>query len=467
MRRSLLGAGLLAGVALLGGCASILEDSGVAAVQEDVSRRVGKPAPRIRSEEDAASARSRTRALLARPLDLDAAVEVALLNNRGLQAAYDELGLSAAAMTRALTPPNPGLSYSRLRRGGIVEIERGYAFDLLGLLTLPVTAAIEERRWEQAKLRTAEAVVRTASDTRRAWYEAVAAGQVLTYMRQVQDSADAAAELARRLGHTGAFGRLEQARHILFKAEAAAGLARSQIAATAARERLTRLLGLWGEEASFRLPDRLPELPEYIPDRREIEATAIAGRADIRLAKLEVEGLARSYGLTQATRFINVLEGSWMVNSETGEPRQRGWEVSLSIPLFDFGTTRAAEAENTYRAAANRLAELAVDARSETREAWEAYRIGHDLARHYLSTIVPARQAISEENLLRYNGMLVDPFELLSDARDQIAGVIAAIQAQRDFWLAGAELETVMTSGSPRALRAAADAVPSRAGAAH
>ncbi|MCC7274581.1 MAG: TolC family protein, partial [Alphaproteobacteria bacterium] len=213
----------------------------------------------------------------------------------------------------------------------------------------------------------------------------------------------------------------------------------------------------------------LPELPPDPPDRRDIEATAIAERADIRMARMEVEGLARSYGLTRATRFVNVLEGSWLSKSETGEPGQRGWEVELSIPIFDFGTTRVAEAENVYRAAANRLAELAVNARSEVREAYEAWRLNHDLAGHYLRVVVPARQAISEETLLRYNGMLVGPFELLADARDQIAAVIAAIQAQRDFWLADADLETALTSGSPRGLGEAASVVPAaaRAGAAH
>ena len=58
--------------------------------------------------------------------------------------------------------------------------------------------------------------------------------------------------------------------------------------------------------------------------------------------------------------------------------------------------------------------------------------------------MVPLRKRISEENLLRYNGMLIGVFELLADAREQVSGVITAIEAQRDFWLADAALSSTL-----------------------
>jgi outer membrane protein TolC len=166
------------------------------------------------------------------------------------------------------------------------------------------------------------------------------------------------------------------------------------------------------------------------------------------MARIEVEGLARSYGLTQATRFVNVLEGSYLNTTATGEPKKTGYEIDLSIPIFDFGTTRVAEAENVYLQAANRLAELAVNARSEVREQYDFHRINHELATHYLATVVPMRKAISEENILRYNGMLISTFELLADTREQIAAVVAAIEAQRDFWVSDADLQTALLGGT-------------------
>ena len=94
---------------------------------------------------------------------------------------------------------------------------------------------------------------------------------------------------------------------------------------------------------------------------------------------------------------------------------------------------------------------MAVNARSEVRESYSAYRTTYDLAKHYRDEVVPLRQRISEENLLRYNGMLIGVFELLADAREQVAGVTGSIQALRDFWIADTNLQTALTTGSPGA----------------
>ena len=96
-------------------------------------------------------------------------------------------------------------------------------------------------------------------------------------------------------------------------------------------------------------------------------------------------------------------------------------------------------------------AEVAVNARSEVREAYSAYRTSYDLAKHYRDEVVPLRKRISEENLLRYNGMLISVFELLTDAREQVAGVTGYIQALRDFWVADTNLQTALTGRSPGA----------------
>jgi outer membrane protein TolC len=99
--------------------------------------------------------------------------------------------------------------------------------------------------------------------------------------------------------------------------------------------------------------------------------------------------------------------------------------------------------------AVHRAADTATRARSEVREAYATYRTAFDIARQYRDDLVPLRKQISEELLLRYNGMLVSVFELLADARQQIATVSGAIDAKRDFFLAEANLELALTGKSP------------------
>jgi len=253
----------------------------------------------------------------------------------------------------------------------------------------------------------------------------------------------------------GNWGKLEQAREESFYADAIAQVARARQTAVTEREKLIRLLGLSGADTEFKLPERLADLPNSIAEGTGIEARALADRLDVQAAKKDVESLAASLGLTKTTRFINVLEAGYKTKSETGLPLKRGYEVSVELPLFDWTGAKVARAEHVYMQGVNRAAEVAIDARSEVREAYSAYRTAYDLARQYRDRVLPLRKQIADENQLRYNGMLISVFELLADAREQVAGVNASIEALRDFWLAETDLHLAMTGSSSAFQRAA------------
>jgi outer membrane protein TolC len=463
---------LAAGAAvLLAGCASFSPDGGFGAVEQATRPHLAQELRWARSDADRAAIDRRVDELLAQPLAMDDAVQLALLNNRGLQAAFFELGISEADLVQAGRLPNPGFSVGRLRRGDEIEWERGLHFDLARLLALPLLRQIETRRYAQVQGAAALNVLTLAAQTRKAWVQAVAAEESVRYSVQVMQAAEASAELARRMLQAGNFNKLQQAREQSFYADAALNLARAQQARHATRERLTRLLGLWGTQTAFVLPGRLPDLPDAPRELPDIERIALAQRLDVQGARLATEQTARNLGLTRTTRFVNVLEAGYMRNSSNEAPVQRGWELSFELPLFDWGTARVARAESIYRQSLERAAETAINARSEVREAYGAYRTGWDIAKHHRDEIVPLRQRIAEENVLRYNGMLIGVFELLADARAQIASVNGAIDALRDFWLAQADLDMALVGrpgpAAAAALSATATAPAEPGGAGH
>lgn len=430
--------------AVFAGCASFSTDGGFASVEQTAQSRLGKELRWARSPADQEAIDKRVAELLAKPLTVDDAVQVALLNNRGLQASFQELGINEAELVQAGRLPNPGFSFGRTTRGDEIEIERGLHFNLARLLALPLTGPMEKRRFEQTQSLVAMNVLSLAADTRKAYVNALAAQESLRYMQQVKQAAEASAELARRMEQVGNFNKLQRAREQGFYADAALNLARAEQAQRASRERLTRLLGVWGEQAQFTLPERLPDLPAQPLDLPDIERVALAQRLDVQGARLAAEQTARNLGLTRRTRFINVLELGLVRNSSNEAPTQRGWELSFELPLFDWSGARVARSEAVYMQSVHRAAEAAINARSEVREAYGAYRTAYDIARHHLDEIVPLRQRIAEENVLRYNGMLIGVFELLADARAQIASVNAAIEAKRDFWVAQADLDMAL-----------------------
>jgi outer membrane protein TolC len=272
----------------------------------------------------------------------------------------------------------------------------------------------------------------------------VAAQQSAIYMEQVKDAAEASSELARRMAAAGNWSKLQQAREQAFYADAVAQLARARQASSAEREKLTRLLGLVDPNA-FQLPERLPDLPAAPRQFGDAETQAMANRLDILMAQKDLAGLSASLGLTRATRFVNLLDLGYRRDSGGS-----GYEIELQIPLFDWGGARVAKAEAIYMQAVHRAAGAAVDARSQVRETYAAYRGAYDIARHYRDEIVPLKKRISDEQLLRYNGMLISVFELLADAREQVTSVNAAIEAQRDYWIADAALQAALTgNGAP------------------
>lgn len=440
---------------LLGGCASLSGDGGFGAAAGVSEQRTGMSASvagRLpRNDDDARALGAVIDKKLAQPLAVDEAVHIALLNNRGLQASYWSLGIAEADLVQAGRLQNPVFDFKRSHGGGDVSIERTLTFNLLSLITAPLAGRIEGRRFEQTRLLVSNEALKVAADTRRAWVEAIAADQSADYAQQVQASAQASAELAERMRKAGNWSAMDVAREQAFHAQTVADVSAARKAAVAAREKLTRLMSLQGAQTAYKLPEHLPELPE-LPEAPEqlldIEQIAVNERLDIQAAKLDTAHTASTLGLSKTTRFINVLDLGVVRNSEGGTSA-RGYELSLEIPLFDWGSTRVARAEATYMQSVNLLAQAVVNARSEARESYADYRASYELARHYRDQVVPLRKKLADETLLRYNGMLMSVFELLADAREQSIAVNGYIGALKDYWLAQANLEAALGGRLP------------------
>jgi outer membrane protein TolC len=443
---------LLALAALgLSGCATFSPDSGMTAVSDLTSQTINKDVAFVRTPEGADAVNDSVRRLLSRTLSAEAAVQIALLNNKGLQAAYNELALAETDLVQESLPPNPVFSVSRIAGDGASEVERQVVGDILALTTLPFRSDIARDRFRQAQLRAALATLRLAADVRRTYIRAVAANEIVVLLTDAKSTAESAAQLAVKLGETGSINKLDQAREQVFYAETTADLATARQSATSARERLARLMGLWDGGLDFRLPNQLPPLPRRPLALPSIEVDAVSHRIDLQIARLELMALAKSLRLTEATRFVTLLDLAG-ISRRTQDPegapfRERGFGVQLQIPIFDGGEARVRQTTETYNLAFNRLTERAVNVRSGARDAYRVYRSTYDIASHYQREILPLRKIITEEMQLRFSSMQVDIFALLTEARQRLASLRGAIDAKQKFFLAQAELQTAVNGG--------------------
>ena len=462
---------LMISAATLQGCVSSqtvlqfsIPEAGFETVETGTRDAADKKSVWVQSREEADKIAGQVAAMVkGKTIDADTAVQVALLNNKGLQAAYAEVGLSATNVWQQSLPLNPKISLGVLGLGtpevGLFRTVEGMVTsNLLAMMTRERRVQIAETEFRAAQLRALNATLALAAKTRMAWIEAVGAFETVVWLNQAQQAADAASDLAAELGRTGAFTKAAQAREHAFFAELTGQKAEALLTARLAKEKLARLMGLWGADLGFFVPDYLPRLPGRPRSVSGIEREAVSKRVDLHLAKLELEATAQRYGLTDATRMVSDLELvaglEKEVEVEDGEKKKLltgTLEVEFQIPIFDSGKARLRKAELQYMQAANLLAEKAVNIRSEARSAALALKASFDIARHYRNAVLPLRTIVRDEALLTYNGMITNTFELLADTRARTNTVLQEAQARRNYWLAEANAVAVVHGGGGEA----------------
>ena len=449
---------LAAASLVLAGCASVNIDQ---AVQEtnDTAGTFTQGKLELSRTDQQQQARSKLAVeLLAEPLTMDGAVQLALANSPAVQTLLAQSWSEMALANQRGRIPNPVFSFQRLRFGAELEIERLLSFGLLDLLTLPQRQLIARAEVEQFKIQLSADVVDHVTLVRQAWVRAVSAQQTLQYAKQVNSTAQASSELARRMQQVGNFTKLQRARQQAFYADSVAQLASAGNATTATREELIRLLGLTDAQSSeLKLPDRLPDLPKEPRQPGVVNANAMQQRLDVRLARNQLDIAGKAQGLSLLRNLVDTEVGirrDTVFDNAAGTKTPRtGYELAIRLPVFDWGTAQRQAMNAQSLAAANRYESIVRGASSQLRQSYSAYRTAHDVASHYRDEIVPLRKVIAEENQLRYNGMLISVFELLADSREQVSSVIAAINAYQQFWLADAAL-AASTTGKPTTMAA-------------
>jgi len=439
----------LACVMALSACSSVNFEDSVARTNKDLATFTQGHLELAASDEQRAARLGAANDLLSKPLGQAGATQLALVNSPSLQVLLSQNWAEAAGAAQYGRISNPTLSFERSTLLDEVELNRRLSFGLLDLLTLPLRYQSSQRAIAKAQSQLASDVVDHITLVRQAWVQAVAAQQALELARQQSDLAQASAEMAKRMQAAGNFSKLDRLRHQALYADAASQLAMASNEANASREALVRALGLTQEQAArLVLPKRLPDLPKSPREANDVSANAVTNRLDVGLAQANWEAVGKSRSAEWMSTFTDAevaVRRDTVSNSADGSNNSRqGYEIAIKLPLFDWGGMRREALDAQTLAAGNRLEATLRNASSNLRESYVAYRTAYDLAMHFRTEVLPLRKAISEETVLRYNGMFVGVFDLLADAREQVATVAAAINAEKQFWLADAALQSTV-----------------------
>lgn len=436
----------------LTGCASVQPKQGFSDVQELVGKRVQHEVKWNQGKEEDLAAAKAVRQLLQDTLTVDEAVQIALLHTPSLQAVYERLGVAQADVVQAGLLSNPVFSAVFQRStNGVAHSKRdfGVTQDFLSVLTLVPRKQLAAAAFEKAKLEVGQAILRVAAEVKSAYYAVEGDEQALELFRQVVTAAQAAAELAQRQYEAGTLSKREQRLQQAFYAQTLLDVANAEVQLAGDREKLNRMLGLWGENINWQVPRRLPEVPSSLPSFAKVESFAIAERLDLATLMRDRDLVAGSLGYTKDYRFLSVLGIGYSYEKDILEETLRGPTLELGIPLFDRSQGNIARLESQLRETERKLEALAIDIRSEVREAYTRLLAAQAAVEHFRIAVLPVQQDVVIETQKFYNGMLLGIYDLLRAKQDQVATGRQYINAIKDYWLAHVDLEKAVGGRLP------------------
>jgi cobalt-zinc-cadmium efflux system outer membrane protein len=377
-------------------------------------------------------------------LTAGAAVQIALLNNRSLQATFEEIGLSAADLIEAGTIPNPKIDLAIRfpdKPPSGTYIDYSAALDFLSIIMIPLKKRVAKDQLEAVALRVADETLELVSQVKGAFYSLQASQQLVKRFQLIVDTNAASLDLAQRQHKAGNITDL-----VLAQQQASYSRSRLDVATTEAeirrnRERLNRLLGLWGADTDWQISGELSQVPSSDLPMRGLERLAISQRLDLQADYLQVTSQVKNLGLTKNFRLVGALDFGVDSERETDSQTRTGPSFAIELPIFNQGQARIARSEAALRQAQDKFEALAIDVRSEIRELRDELASKREIARFYRDELLPGQRQILDESLLNYNAMEIGNFQLFTTKAEEARTEREYIDAVRDYWITRAELE--------------------------
>ena len=448
--------GLLAIGLIVSGCAA--PPASFERVRSQVGERTNHHVAWNRGSVDDARITGEVRALLRRPLTAERAVQVALLNNRDLQASFEEIGIAQADLIEAGLLTNPSLGVSVRfpdRSPSGTNVEYSIAQNLIELILRPARTRIAAGQVAQAETRAADQVLKVAAEVKTAFYTAQASRQLLDRLRVVSQVNETAVEFTKRLHEAGNVSDLDLANQQSAYEQSRLEIAQTELQLRRDREKVNRLLGFWGSEINWDMVDHLPEIPGREVSLRGLESRALGQRLDLQARKMQLDSLGEALALRTHTRFLPA-EIKLGVDTERDPDgvRVTGPTLDLELPIFNQGQGAIAKLTAQYRQAEREVESLAINIRSEVRSARDQLVAARDLTSHIEKQLLPTRRRALNLTLEQYNYMLKGTYDLLLAKENEIAAERSYLESWRDYWIAHAELERAVggsLSGLPSA----------------
>jgi cobalt-zinc-cadmium efflux system outer membrane protein len=412
--------------------------------ETEVRDRTGADVLWQKDEAARAEAAIVVRRLLRKPLTVSSAVQIALLNNRKLQATFEEIGVASADVLEAVTVPNPSIEFE-VQFPFTADTLNRYAWlvaqEFVQIVMIPLKKRVSEEALEAAQLRVAAQVLGLVADVKREYFSAQAEQQLLGRLKVIQETTSTSLELSQKQFKAGNITELALLQMQSTYSEGRLDIQQSETELDEHREELNKLLGLWGSQTDWEIEGDLPMPRKETFSQPRLESLAVSNRLDLRAAQRDLTSLVSALGLTKTFRWVPVLDFGFAGERDVDGALNMGPQFRLELPIFNQGQARVAKGQAQVRRVAAEFEDLAVDIRADTRKFNRRLADQRERSNFYHDVLLPARIKIVNQSILQYNAMQISPFELFTAKAEELRVERAYIDALREYWITRAELE--------------------------
>ncbi len=427
-------------------CASVKRGTGFDDLSKDVKVRSGQKIYWKQGTSEDKLVDLEIKKILANNISVNEAVQLALLNNRNLQATYENLNIAQADLVQAGLLSNPAFDAEfRFKSGGGFGFDGAILQNLIEVLFIPLRKKVAKAEFEATKVRVIGEIINLTFEVKKTFYAYQKSEQTLALLKNVIEATKSSYLISKKIREAGNITELELAEERALYEESKIRLRQAEIDVFKSREDLNTLLGLWGIDTNWKAVTRLSDIIEQEIEFSGLERQALLSSLELSEARWELEKTLGSLNMTIPFGvFPNLALGATAERETDSGVWNFGPVISVPIPIFNQGQPMIASTEAIIRSSYERYAGTAVEIRSQVRRAYATLMSAKDQVIYLNKIILPLKSKIVHESQLQYNAMQIGAVQLLQAKKDEIEMEISAIQVLENYWLAQTVLEQIL-----------------------
>ena len=389
--------------------------------------------------------------LMAKPMTLDGAVQMAIVKSPRLAIIYGQLGLDQADISDALEVANPRLGLSSLSAGaggGKVETQ-SLGLPIADMILLPSRVKLAERARARAHDQLASDLLDVQLDVEAAWYQVVAAEQAAQMKGAVASALKTSSDLAERYFNAGNISELDLNREQAAASQALIAAQQAAVSAKAARATLDILIGLSPTADPWPLSPTLP-LPIEVDDNvGDLQALALTHNLSLLAADQDLLIWDQVTATRRATQWLGDTALGLGRERDRDGVRSSGLSLDLELPIFNQGQAKTARLNAKRDLARAQKAQLRLTLSHQIAAKADELQRRRQLVALHSHDLIPQRQTIVARSQEQQSYMLLGVFGLIEAKTREYEAYQGYIEAVRDYWLTRVELTRMVGTRLP------------------